>query len=98
ATAKGKDTVIIALTASSFEEEREELVAIGCDDFLRKPFRDRVLFNLIHIHLGAQFVYEAEPAPESEETPTPDAASVAALPAELRAHLKQALRQLDDDA
>ncbi|MHC5826941.1 MAG: response regulator, partial [Nostoc sp.] len=29
-------TIIIALTASAFEEERQKILSIGCDDFIRK--------------------------------------------------------------
>ena len=32
-------TVIVALSASAFEEDRERALAEGCDDFVRKPFR-----------------------------------------------------------
>ena len=32
------DPVIIALTASTFDNERARVIAVGCDDFLRKPF------------------------------------------------------------
>jgi CheY-like chemotaxis protein len=92
-TAKGKETKIIALTASSFEEERQEILRIGCNDFLRKPFREAVLFQLMRQHLGVQFVYENEPLLPS--TTQPEAASMAALPAELQARLKQTVSQLD---
>ena len=45
---KGQATYIIALTASTFEEERAIVLSAGCDDFVRKPFREEVL-SLIHI-------------------------------------------------
>ncbi|NJM27292.1 MAG: response regulator, partial [Pseudanabaena sp. RU_4_16] len=35
---KGQATVIIALTASAFEEERAVVLSTGCNDFLPKPF------------------------------------------------------------
>nr|MDJ0845301.1 PAS domain S-box protein [Crocosphaera sp.] len=43
ATPQGQETVIIALTASAFEEERNLVLSAGCDDFMRKPFREEVL-------------------------------------------------------
>jgi signal transduction histidine kinase/CheY-like chemotaxis protein len=51
-------TIIIALSASSFEEELSVALSKGCDDFLRKPFRETEIFDLLHKHLGVQFVYE----------------------------------------
>jgi len=39
ATPLGGKTVIIALTANVFEEQRQLMMDAGCDDFLRKPFR-----------------------------------------------------------
>ncbi|MBG1245603.1 ATP-binding protein [Nostoc sp. NZL] len=46
------DTIIIALTASAFEEERQKILSIGCDDFIRKPFTQEVLLEKLSQHLG----------------------------------------------
>ena len=51
-------TVIIALSASSFDEERTVALTQDCDDFLRKPFRETDLFEMLCKHLGVRFVYE----------------------------------------
>jgi CheY-like chemotaxis protein len=53
-----KPPVIIALTASAFEEERATALAVGCDDFIRKPFRESDILHALTNHLGARFVYE----------------------------------------
>ena len=58
ATIKGQATVIIALTASAFEEERNLVLSAGCDDFMRKPFREEVLWEKIAHHLGVEYLYE----------------------------------------
>ena len=60
ATPKGQATAIIAVTASMLEEERAVTLSIGCDDFLRKPFREQEIFDLLTKHLGARFVSEKE--------------------------------------
>ena len=61
------DTVIIAVTASSFEEERSAVLAAGCDDFLRKPFKQSEIFELMHKHLGIRYIYEESKLKISEE-------------------------------
>lgn len=60
--------VIIALTASAYEEERATVLAAGCNDFLRKPFREQAIFAAIAHHLGVSFIYEHTlPAPETSD-------------------------------
>jgi signal transduction histidine kinase len=54
-------TVIIALTASVFEEGREEIIAAGCDDFVRKPFQEQVIFEKLNEFLGVRYIYEELP-------------------------------------
>ena len=51
-------TAIIALTASAFETRRAEILAAGCDDFIRKPFQEDVIFEKIAEYLGIRYVYE----------------------------------------
>lgn len=60
ASHKGKDTVIIALTAKVFEKDRVKILEHGVDDFLRKPFREKDIFEMISRHLGVEYTYEAQ--------------------------------------
>ncbi|MGC1394748.1 MAG: response regulator, partial [Coleofasciculaceae cyanobacterium] len=57
-------TVIIALTASAFEEQREAILKAGCDDFVRKPFRTDILLEKMALHLGVRYIYEQPKLPE----------------------------------
>jgi light-regulated signal transduction histidine kinase (bacteriophytochrome)/DNA-binding response OmpR family regulator len=57
-TIKGQATVIIALTAHVFSEERSSILEVGCDDFMAKPFQEKILFEKIATHLGVQYIYE----------------------------------------
>ena len=49
---------IIALTASVFEHEHLTVLEDGCDDFVRKPFHESVIFEKWTQHLGVRFLYE----------------------------------------
>lgn len=89
----GWKTVIIALTASSFEVKRGDIMAAGCDDFLNKPFEEAQLFSLMQKHLGARFIYREDVLPVPNQSP--DAVALALLPDALRAALKRALIRLD---
>jgi signal transduction histidine kinase/CheY-like chemotaxis protein len=50
--------VIIALTASAFNEDRAAVFAAGCDDFVRRPFRESEIFSKIQEHLGVAYTYD----------------------------------------
>ena len=61
-----RKTVIIALTANAFEDDRQLAVSAGCDDFVRKPVREEDVFEKMAHYLGVRYVYE-EPAPFNDE-------------------------------
>ncbi|MFN2177123.1 MAG: PAS domain S-box protein [Anaerolineales bacterium] len=58
---RGFSIIIIALTASAFEEDRERILSEGCDDFLRKPFRTNEICDMLAEHLGVEFICEDQP-------------------------------------
>ena len=93
-------TIIVALTASSSEEEREVVLSAGCDDFVRKPFREAEIFEIMHKHLGVQYVYEESQGGKAkseevkvEEVLTPRA--LKALPTDIYTELQQAANVTD---
>jgi signal transduction histidine kinase/CheY-like chemotaxis protein len=51
-------TSIVALTASTWEEERSHLLQAGCDDFVGKPFSESIIFEKIAQYLGVNYLYE----------------------------------------
>ncbi len=101
ASPMGKDTVILAVTASVFDEDRERIMAAGCDDFLRKPFRETDLFDMLEKNLGVGFIHEKAPGehvPEvisSREVLTP--AALGELPQGLLERLEEAASYAEMD-
>ncbi len=97
ATKAGKSTVIAALTAHALEEEKEVILAAGCDDFVCKPFREREIFEVMGKHLDLRYVYEDEL--EEAEPLKPDVVfhrkRLATLPHDLISRLRQAVVELD---
>jgi len=53
----GKKVTIITVGTSAFEGEREEILALGADVFLKKPYRDTELLEIIMHHAGVEYVY-----------------------------------------
>jgi len=90
----GNRVVIVALTASVFLQDREKVLTVGCDDFLRKPFRDREIVQVLSKHLGVRFNYinDSSAAPAANTTPQNVAAN---LSAPLRDQLQRAVIQGD---
>ncbi|WP_449418208.1 GAF domain-containing protein [Phormidium nigroviride] len=58
AQSKSRETVIIALTASVFEEEQQLILSAGCDDMVRKPFKEQELLAKMSQYLGVNYLYE----------------------------------------
>ncbi len=98
-TPKEQATLIIAVTASSFEEEQADILAVGCDDFLRKPFRETEVFAMLAKHLDVRFLYEEvnqEKIGRTKTTLTPGILS--ALPSAWLADFRVAIEELNSQA
>lgn len=53
-------TIIIALTAIAFEEERQKILSSGCDDCICKPFVQGVLLEKLKKYLGIKYITEVK--------------------------------------
>ncbi len=98
-TTKGQATAIIAITASALEEEKSVILSAGCDDFVRKPFQESIIFEMLEKHLGVQYIYEKACLLETEKISyILDAEHLNRMPKDWLEELYQASIDLDDDS
>ena len=57
---EGKSIFISALTAHALEEEREQILEAGFDDFVRKPYEENDIFETMSKYLNLEYVYQKE--------------------------------------
>jgi two-component system sensor histidine kinase/response regulator len=94
-------TVILALTATAFEESHADIVAAGCNAILRKPFQSKDLFNLMKTHLNLQYCYATEaptfiPAEDEAANAAAIVASLCKMPPQWREQLRKAATRCSD--
>jgi signal transduction histidine kinase/DNA-binding response OmpR family regulator len=96
ASQAGKSTRVVALSAHVLGEERNEIFAAGCDDFVGKPFREDQIFEVMAKHLGLKYVYEGLPGSEALNLHLSDISlNLDLLNADLRTELAQAVKFTD---
>jgi len=94
---RGQTTAIIAVTAGAFEEERATVLSAGCDDFVRKPFKQAALLDKIARRLGARYIYAAPDETEgnfdTSQGEALNATNLVVLPPEQLEELHYAVRR-----
>lgn len=92
------EPIIIAITASVLEQEKPSLLAVLCDDFIRKPFQEATLFEMLEKHLGVRYLYQEDAAETklNSRTFTLTAESFNGMPLEWMEELYDASSSLDD--
>jgi CheY-like chemotaxis protein len=89
---------IIALTASSFEEDRALILSAGCDDYICKPFQEADIFAIMQKYLGIRYVYDeydGQKGNGEKEQLTLTSAMLSTLPEDLYRSLRQAVEMGD---
>jgi two-component system sensor histidine kinase/response regulator len=100
ATEKGQKTPIVALTASTFEDELKQIDSLGIQGYIRKPFRENELFGAIGKLLEIKYIYDDEsPSLQSKYLNDDNALNedIAKLPNRLVLKMQQALAVADLD-
>ena len=92
----GPQTVVVALTATAFSEERDRLLAAGCAEIVRKPYREQEIFETMQHLLRLEFRYEERARLSPMRTGREERApllsdSLRRLPGELRSRLHKCL-------
>jgi signal transduction histidine kinase/CheY-like chemotaxis protein len=92
----GHDVKIVALSASVFKEEREQILSAGADDFIPKPIQFNSIYECMARHLGARYITYEPPSPVNTPAGSDmDRSALAALPSALRTAMADALVSLD---
>ncbi len=97
-------TVVIALTANVFEEQRSEIIEAGCDDLINKPFPTEILLEKLNQYLGVNYLYQEENSSqqtiaESTEIYTPDnlREKLSQMPPKWVSEVRQSAAQCSDN-
>jgi signal transduction histidine kinase/ligand-binding sensor domain-containing protein/CheY-like chemotaxis protein len=91
----GRDAKIVAVTASGFESQRNDVLASGLDDYVRKPYRPDEIFQCMARHLGIRYRCAHAPLQPEAQISALSPVAIALLPAALRIKLRNALMTLD---
>ena len=89
--------IIIAITASAFEEQKEKIIAAGCDDFVAKPFTEGAILDKLSQHLGVEFTSTESEAIAliPENSPAISTIDLTSLSPELVSKINQAAIAVD---
>lgn len=87
---------IIALTAHALEQQRREILASGCDYFIRKPFRESEIWDALNKFLGMPYRYEKEMDESDRQRIRLESSDLRAVPYATLLKLQSALELLDN--
>ena len=98
----GENIPIIALTASTFDENAKTMELVGIKGYIHKPFRENELFGIIAETLGITYQYEEEEIKSTDESDIIDeskdlSTEIAKLPALIVQQMQEALSSADFD-
>jgi PAS domain S-box-containing protein len=93
----GQAVKIVAVTASVFKEQQQEMLDAGMDDVVRKPYRFNEIYECLARQLNLEYLYRSEAQTGTNLPQTLTADKLEVLPAALRQQLREALTSLDSD-
>jgi PAS domain S-box-containing protein len=94
----GDEVKIVAVTASVFKEQQDEMLTAGMDGFVHKPYRFNEIYGALAEQLELEYVYtSAMIVEEGALSDSLSATDLARLPVQLREELRSALENLDGE-
>mgnify|MGYP001811988587 FL=1 len=95
----GGDAVpIIAITASAFSEQRQEILSAGCNEMVTKPFQESAIFESMARFLDLEYIYETESPSDHINGTDLTSAMLSDLPPELLHELDDACLTLNSES
>jgi signal transduction histidine kinase/CheY-like chemotaxis protein len=99
---QGEKTKIVALTASAFDDQRDTILAAGCEDLVRKPFQEEAIFEMMAKYLRISYLYEEKSSddfmPTKSDIQIPlQSEDLKIMPPEWRQSLYQAAMEVDGE-
>jgi len=92
-----KSITIVALTAYALENQQDEILQSGFDDFMRKPFNEYEIFNMLSKHLNVKYIYSDDKNVTTIESDSIEKLEINKLDEEILNELKEAILLLDND-
>ena len=98
ASEEGSSVPVIAVTASAFEDDVQNVLKSGADICIRKPLSPEDVYEALGKLLDIRFLYADEPrTADTEQEPPPSMEALAALPEELIKAMRRAVEDGDID-
>ena len=92
----GNEVKIVAVTASVFNDQKDEVMKAGFDDFMRKPYKREDIFGCIAKHLSVRYIREQEEKTVADKVNIQITAEMLAqLPNDAITELRNAIIALD---
>ena len=91
---------IVAITASAFKEQRQEILAAGCDEVVHKPFQAHEIFETMARLLDIKYLYKdmGEEVADTRREINLTAEMLTELPPDLLQELRETTMALDREA
>ena len=91
----GAEVPVVAITASAFEDDVQNVLKNGADYCIRKPLRPEELFEILGEALGLRYIYGEETDEEEGMPPEISAEEVARLPGTLTSAMRTSVEEGD---
>ncbi len=89
------DVPVVAVTANVFGFSKKKFTEAGIDDYVKKPFKQNEIFDVIQRYLDVDYVFSAEIKSSGEVPSTIDVEEMGKLPKQLLSEMQEALEEGD---